>query len=119
MNARQNGCHRRLDSAVLRWISLCGLGALLAACGSDAGRQSENYGDLLASPGGLVVLEEEHPTGWMRPDCFGCHPAGNIHQVNRTDLSDEDLDLDGIRDIVRNQGEESCTMCHGSNGVPP
>jgi hypothetical protein len=110
---------RRVRAAIVRsWISICGLG-LLAACGSGAGHESEDYGNLLASPGGLVVLEEEHPTGWMRPDCFACHQISNIHQVNRTDLTDEDLDLAGIRDIVRNQGEESCTMCHGSNGVSP
>ena len=100
----------------------CGLILLLAVaagCGSDADPQSENYGNLLASPGGLVVLQEEHPTGWMRPDCFGCHNVNNIHQVNRTGLPDDEVDLPGIRAIVQNEGESSCAMCHGSNGVPP
>jgi hypothetical protein len=91
----------------------------LSACGSDAGPQSENYGNLLASPAGLVVLQEEHPTGWMRPDCFGCHAVYNMHQVNRTGLPDEEVDLPGIRAIIQNGGEASCMMCHGSNGVPP
>lgn len=93
--------------------------ALAVGCGSDADPQSEDYGNLLASPGGLVVLEEEHPTGWMRADCFGCHNVNNIHQINRTGLPDDEVDLAGVRAIVQNQGESSCMMCHGSNGVPP
>jgi hypothetical protein len=92
---------------------------LALACGDDAGRESENYGNLLASPGGLVVLEEEHPTGFMRPDCFSCHKADNMHQVNRTDLPDEEVDLPGIRAIIESGGESSCSMCHGTNGVQP
>ena len=84
-----------------------------SACGSDAAPQSENYGNILASPGGLVVLEEEHPTGWMRSDCFGCHNVNNIHQVNRTGLPDDEVDLAGVRAIVHNEGESSCMMCHG------
>jgi len=102
--------------AVVVSLSLCA--CIASACGDDAGHQSENYGNLLASPGGLVVLEEEHPTGWTRPECFGCHNVNEIHQNNRTGLPDDEVDLPGIRAIVRNQGEESCTMCHGSNGVP-
>ena len=77
------------------------------------------HGVLLASPGGLVVLEEEHPTGWMRADCFGCHNVNNIHQINRTGLPDDEVDLAGVRAIVQSGGESSCMMCHGSNGVPP
>lgn len=99
------------------------VGLLLAlvavGCGDGADPQSENYGNLLASPGGLVVLEEEHPTGWGRSDCFGCHNVNNMHQVNRTGLPDEDVDLPGIRAIIRSGGETSCTMCHGDNGVEP
>ena len=34
-----------------------------AGCGNDAGVTSENYGNLLASPDGLVLVQEEHPTG--------------------------------------------------------
>lgn len=93
--------------------------AALAACGKGPDVQSENYGNLLASPGGLVVLEEEHPSGWGRPDCFGCHNVNNMHQVNRTGLPDDEVDLAGIRAIVRNQGLGSCAQCHGDNGVKP
>lgn len=91
----------------------------LAACGSDASPQSENYGNLLASPEGLVLVESEHPTGWTRPDCFVCHNVNNIHQVNRTGLPNDEVDLPNVRAIVRSQGEASCTMCHGDNGVAP
>jgi hypothetical protein len=116
--------------------------ALLAGCGSGAATQSENYGNLLASPGlcsssttivcdrdadcppgeycnGLIVLEQEHPTGWTRPDCLLCHNVNNIHQVNRTGLPDDEVDLANIRAIVQNQGENSCPLCHGDNGVGP
>jgi hypothetical protein len=102
----------------LRALALLLFVAFAYGCGSDAGPQSEDYGNLLASPGGLVVLEEEHPTGWMRADCFGCHNVNNIHQINRTDLPDDDVDLPGVRAIVQSGGEASCMMCHGTNGVP-
>jgi hypothetical protein len=91
--------------------------ATVVGCGSSSDPQSENYGNLLASPGGLIVLEQEHPTGWTRPDCFGCHNVNNMHQVNRTGLTDEQVDLPGIRAIIANQGEASCMLCHGTNGV--
>ena len=110
---------KQRGDSVRRTLRLLAVVACAAACGSDAAPQSENYGNLLASPGGLVVLEEEHPTGWMRSDCFGCHNVNNIHQVNRTGLPDDEVDLAGVRAIVQNEGESSCMMCHGSNGVPP
>ena len=105
---------RRCLGAIASLLFLC----VAAGCGSDAGPQSEDYGNLLASPGGLVVLEEEHPTGWMRADCFGCHNVNNIHQINRTGLPDDEVDLPNVRAIVQSGGEASCMMCHGDNGVP-
>lgn len=93
------------------------LALLVAACGSDGPPKSEDYGNLLASPAGLVLVIEEHPTGWGRADCFLCHEIRNMHTVNRTGIAD--LDLAEIRAIVRNQGESSCVQCHGDNGVPP
>ena len=89
-----------------------------AACGSSGGATSENYGNLLASPEGLVVTQQEHPTGWGRPECFACHEICNIHTVNRTGLPDDVIDLAGVRAIVQSGGEASCPMCHGSNGLP-
>lgn len=99
------------------------LGAALAAvilavgCGSNGSPQSANYGNLLASPGGLVLVEGEHDAGWGRSDCFGCHDVNNMHQINRTGLPDEEVDLPGINAIIANQGEQSCMLCHGTNGV--
>ena len=92
---------------------------LFGGCGSGPGTTSENYGNILASPSGLVLVADEHPTGWMRSDCFGCHNVNNIHRVNRTGLPDDEADLAGVRAIVESGGEKSCTMCHGSNGVTP
>jgi hypothetical protein len=94
-----------------------GIGVLLAGCGEDATPSGEDYGNLLASPAGLVLVAEEHPSGWGRADCFFCHPQRNLHLVNRTGIAD--LDLASIRALVRNQGEASCAACHGDNGVTP
>lgn len=94
------------------------LGAVLAACGQDGAQEGEDYGNLLDSPGGLIVLQEEHPDGWGRPDCFLCHQGSNLHMVNRTGLPDAVVDLPGVRAIVGTQGEASCAQCHGDNGVP-
>jgi hypothetical protein len=88
-----------------------------AGCGSNGGVTSENYGNLLASPDGLVLVQEEHPTGWTRPDCFTCHEVRNIHTVNRTGLPDSVVDLPGVQAIVASGGVGSCPQCHGSNGV--
>jgi hypothetical protein len=88
-------------------------------CGSTGGVTSENYGNLLASPQGLILVQEEHPTGWGRAECFGCHEIFNIHTINRTGLPDAEVDLPGVRAIVFNQGLASCPQCHGNNGVIP
>ena len=88
-----------------------------AGCGSNGEVTSEDYGNLLASPDGLVLVAEEHPTGWTRPDCLACHEVRNIHTVNRTGLPDDVVDLPGVRAIVENNGAGSCSLCHGNNGV--
>jgi len=113
-----------------RTIAFAALLALgVAACGSDGSRPSENYGNLLTSPQGLVLVQSEHPTGWTRPDCFVCHQVQQIHTTNRTGLPNCQqvntgaatpvpcIDLSDVRTIVRNQGEASCAQCHGTNGV--
>lgn len=109
-----------MSPALSRIVAGTALLVALCGCGSDTtSSQSEDYGNLLASPDGLVLVEQEHPTGWGRPDCFSCHNVNNIHQVNRTGLPDAQIDLPGVRAIVQNQGEASCAMCHGTNGVSP
>ncbi len=89
----------------------------VAGCGSDGSESSENYGNLLNSPAGLILVQEEHEHGWSRPDCFACHEIRNIHTVNRTGIPD--LDLGAIRDLVAAEGTASCPDCHGNNGVQP
>lgn len=101
----------------MRAAALMSVAVSLAACGSDAPPKSEDYGNLLASPAGLELVREEHPTGWGRSDCFLCHEVRNLHTVNRTGLAD--LDLLAIRNLVSRDGEASCVQCHGDNGVQP
>lgn len=124
--ARSARVLRRRSSAPRRACRLALALVLLSACGTDGSLQSEDYGNLLDSPAGLVVAEVEHPTGWGRPDCLACHETRNIHAVNRTGLpncsdtvTEACLDLDGIRAIVRDQGQNGCAACHGENGVEP
>jgi hypothetical protein len=90
---------------------------LAAGCGSSGPPQSEDYGNLLNSPAGLLLVEEEHASGWGRPDCFSCHEVRNIHIINRTGIAD--LDLADVRAIVQSGGVASCPQCHGNNGVQP
>lgn len=108
---------------VLSWALL-----LAAGCGTNGDEEGEDYGDILSSPAGLVLVEEEHMTGWGRPDCLQCHELRNIHVVNRTglpDCNDVDpavetcLDLGEIQSITRHDGEQTCSLCHGDNGVQP
>ncbi|MFH1356496.1 MAG: hypothetical protein ABII18_05115 [bacterium] len=82
-------------------------------CGSidDSG---ENYGDLLDSPSGLVLTEEEHVDGWGRADCLVCHSLSNIHLVDRSDIG---IDIDAIREDTFIDGEDGCADCHGDNGL--
>lgn len=88
--------------------------AILPACGSLSSDTGENYGNILDSPDGLVLTEEEHIFGWGRSDCLICHNLNNIHQVNRTDIN---IDVEAIQEITFDQGESSCPVCHGNNGT--
>jgi cytochrome c553 len=97
--------------------TIIAIAALIFAvgCGDSGDVESENYGNLLDSPAGLIVVREEHPTGWTRPDCFACHEVRNMHTVNRTGIPD--LDLNEVQAIVSELGQASCVQCHGDNGV--
>ena len=85
----------------------------IAGCVSED-NQGQGFGNILDSPEGLVVTEEEHPDGWGRSDCFTCHPIADIHQVDRTDGL---LPLEDIQALVEKDGLASCSVCHGDNGV--
>jgi hypothetical protein len=100
-----------------RRLIIATLFVLAGGCGSSGPPQSEDYGNLFNSPAGLILVEEEHPTGWGRPDCFSCHSVGNIHIINRTGIAD--LDLAAVRAVVQSEGLASCPQCHGNNGVQP
>lgn len=82
-------------------------------CGEATLDEGEDYGNLLESPEGLVLTEEEHTAGWGHAECDTCHNLDNIHLVNRTDIS---LDIEAIHDQALEEGISSCSSCHGSNG---
>ncbi len=86
---------------------------VLTSCGStvDSG---EDYGDILDSPSGLILTEDEHIYGWGRSDCLACHNLNNIHLEDRSDIG---VDVDTIREGTFEDGEEGCSTCHGDNGT--
>ncbi len=84
---------------------------LLAACGDDPCPR----GAMTDSLEGLVVTEEEHPTGWGMATCAECHAFAGLHRVGCT----PDMDLEAIRSWVAEDGEACCADCHGDNGVEP
>lgn len=86
----------------------------LSGCGAEVEDFGENYGDLLDSPSGLVLTEDEHIYGWGRDDCLTCHNLNNIHLENRTDLN---IDVEAIQDDTFEDGEAGCSACHGTNGL--
>lgn len=88
--------------------------ALFLSCGEGV-ENGEDYGDLLDSPEGLTLTEEEHEIGWGRSDCTTCHNLENIHLVNHTSLP---IDIDSVHDQALEEGEAGCADCHGTNDVP-
>jgi len=64
---------------------------------------------------GLVVTPAEHPDGWGRPECGACHALAVVHLRECTD----GVDYQELDEIVAADGYESCSECHGSNGVEP
>jgi hypothetical protein len=84
-----------------------------ASCVSEDNK-GQDWGNILAGVSGLQLTEEEHPDGWMRKDCFGCHPLEVIHQEDRTGLGV--LLLKDIREFTQQEGLSSCSICHGDNG---
>jgi hypothetical protein len=91
-------------------------GALTTSCGSvQSPLQGENYGNLLATAGGLVLDQSKHETGWTKPNCNLCHNFNNIHLNDNTGTG---IDMAAIRTIVYDDGLSSCATCHGTNGVP-
>jgi hypothetical protein len=94
---------------------LLALAALLNSCGAVGFDEGEDYGNLLDSPDGLVLTQDEHEIGWAHTDCTMCHNLDNIHLTNRTDI---EIDIDAIREEAIAGGIAVCADCHGTNGVP-
>lgn len=100
----------------LRFILfLCGL-LFLAGCGDFDPSYGENFGNILATPGGLTLTQSEHTIGWGESNCLLCHQADNIHRVDRSGAGT--LDVVEVQERVRTEGVSSCSTCHGTNGAP-
>ena len=87
-------------------------GLFLTSCGNSTST-GEDYGDLMASPSGLVLTQDEHEYGWNRSDCTACHQLYNIHISE----SESDFDMAAVRSQVEEEGITSCPTCHGTNGA--
>lgn len=70
-------------------------------------------GSMTASDEGLVVTETEHPDGWGRADCVACHSQAALHRRACT----PSVDMEALREEIADVGYETCTECHGDNGV--
>jgi len=95
-----------------RFLFVALMFALLGCVGGDD--EGQSFGNLFEGTDGLVLTQEEHPDGWGRSDCFGCHPITEIHRVDRTGGL---LPLEDIQRFVKQEGLDSCPICHGDNGV--
>lgn len=84
------------------------------ACGSIEDDAGEDFGNIINSPSGLTLMEEEHVFGWGRSECLMCHNVNNIHQEDRTGL---DVDVEEIQQMTFEFGEAACQDCHGANGT--
>ncbi len=98
---------------VIRRMGVAILLMMLFACGRET-THGEDYGDLVNSPGGLVLDQSKHEFGWQKSGCSLCHNLNNIH------LNDdvEGFDMPAVRELVAEQGISVCHECHGTNGVP-
>lgn len=91
---------------MVRWLPLL----LLVACAEDPCPD----GSLLDRPGGLLLTEARHPTGWGQTACARCHALPQLHRQECT----PEADLAEVRRIVEEEGVASCGSCHGDNGAP-
>lgn len=71
--------------------------------------------DLLSSPDGLRLVQEQHEAGWGKDACTQCHALETTHQVNCT--SEPDLDMEAVREEAEEGSYATCAGCHGDNGV--
>lgn len=64
---------------------------------------------------GLVITPEEHPDGWGQDECWSCHAWDALHRRGCS----PGVDLVLVREQVEEEGLDSCSDCHGDNGVQP
>ena len=87
----------------MRTLLLCFLLLLLTACDSSTNTNSDSSSDT------DLLLDTTHGGGgaaWGLINCDACHAIAFIHQNE-----------DSIRGIVIDNGFDTCTGCHGSNGT--
>lgn len=103
-----------MSARTVTYIMMAIVSLILYSCGGSEFNGGEDYGNILETPGGLTLTEEEHPAGWGRSDCTSCHNLGNIHLVDRTGLN---INIDQIHNDAIQDGISGCANCHGGNGV--
>lgn len=97
---------------VTRSHLLCALALVVGvACADDPCPR----GSMVDSDQGLIVSEQEHPTGWGAEDCSECHAFATLHQLDCT----PNVDWPDVDAMVADHGVASCSACHGDNGVSP
>ncbi len=82
---------------------------LLVGCGHDPCPE----GSMLDGDEGLVVTASEHGAAWGASQCDACHPSLTLHRTGCT----PDVDLEAIQAMVDQDGLDSCSLCHGDNGM--
>ena len=96
------------------FLSLFAVAIIGFGCGSDHDIDGEDHGNIVAGALGAILTQTDHPSGWGEANCFLCHNKDNIHQ---TDRSGTGLNLEAIRSLTETDGLESCSGCHGTNGL--
>ena len=70
----------------------------------------ENYGDII-NDGKMRITSNAHPRLNGETNCFLCHQEFSIHQEDRIDGVNVNLEV--INGMVRENGVEACSICHG------
>ena len=89
--------------------------AFLLLIGCNSTDPCNQVRDLSRSPDGLTLVQEEHPLGWGRTDCFECHQIFNIHHTACIGI--DGVDVSAINAQIDVRDTSTCVACHGTNGV--
>ena len=97
--------------------------ALTYSCGGgglgDADVNYRDFGVNVAVRSAPYLTEENHPDGWGKADCLGCH------QNFKHTMATADLTVDQYQDMIEtaidsvgaSKAINVCSACHGLNGV--